>query len=87
MTKKKLERQPLENILGTQDNMYVGHLTLDPDTTVTLEDIVVILRAMEITFSPEAFAKLPPEVRKHFIVHDRNGNDYRYGRKPRHLRG
>ncbi len=86
MTDEKLEKQRLENILGTEGNMYVGHLTLDPDSTVTLEDIVIVLRAMQINFSPEAFSKLPAQVRKHFIVHDRDGNDYRYGRKPRHLR-
>ncbi len=81
-----LERQSLDKQLGLQDGMYIGHFSLDPDTTVTLEDIVTILRAMDIRFGPKEFAELPKEIRKHFIVHDRQGNEYRYGRTPRHLK-
>lgn len=87
MDDEKLEHQTLDNVLGTQDGMYVGHFTLDPDTTVTVEDLAEILRAMDIRFGPEKFAELPKNLRKHFIVNTREGNSYRYGRKPRHLRG
>lgn len=83
----ELERQKLDNILGTTEGMYAGHFELDPDSTVTIEDIAGILRAMGINFGPDNFAKLPKELRKHFIVHTRDGLDYRYGRKPRHLKG
>ena len=86
MTEKKLEPPKLDNALGTVDGMYVGHFTLDPDTTVTIEDIADILRAMDIRFGPEKFAELPKNLRKHFIVHTREGHEYRYGRKPRHLK-
>lgn len=85
--KEKPEQQTIDNMLGTQDGMYIGHFSLDPDTTVTVEDLAEILRAMDIRFGPEKFAQLPKNLRKHFIVNTRDGQIYRYGRKPRHLRG
>ena len=52
-----------------------------------MDDLRKILTAMEIRFGPEKFAELPKELRRHFIVNDRQGNEYRYGKKPRHLKG
>ena len=86
MTDDKLENQTIDNMLGTQDGMYIGHFSVDPDTTVTLEDLVEIIRAMDIRFGPEKFAELPKHLRKHFMVNTRDGHIYRYGRKPRHLK-
>lgn len=67
-------------------HMYFGHFRLEPDTTFTIEDWIKILKVMQITFNPERFAELPKEVRRHFIVHDRKGHEYRYGRKPRSVK-
>lgn len=82
MTEK--EQNNLEKVL--EGGMYAGHFQLDPTSTFSVEDMVEILKAMDIRFSPTTFAKLPKELRKHFIVHTRDGVEYRYGRKPRHLK-
>lgn len=81
----KMEPQKIENILGTQEGMYIGHFSVDPDTTITLDELVEIIRAMDIRFSPQNFAKLPKNLRRHFMVNTRDGKTYRYGRKPRNL--
>ena len=86
MNDEKPERQTLENQLGTQGGMYAGHFSLDPDTTLTIEEVAEILKAMDIRFGPEKFAQLPKHLRRHFNVHTRDGVSYRYGRKPRHLK-
>lgn len=83
---KKPENQKLDNILGTVDGMYAGHFTVDPDSTVTIKDMADILRAMDIRFGPDKFVQLPENLRKHFRVSTRDGHEYRYGRKPRHLK-
>ncbi len=87
MADDKVENQTIDNMLGTQDGMYVGHFSLDPDSTITIEEIAELLRRMDIRFGPEKFAELPKELRRHFMVNTREGQIYRYGRKPRHLRG
>ncbi len=84
---KKVQPQKIDNVLGTNNGMYVGHFTFAPDSTFTMDDLRKILTAMEIRFGPEKFAELPKELRRHFIVNDRQGNEYRYGKKPRHLKG
>lgn len=83
---KKLEPPKLDNILGTVEGMYAGHFSLDPDSTVTVQELAEILKAMGINFGPKDFANLPKHLRRHFIVHTREGHEYRYGRKPRHLK-
>ena len=84
---KKPQHQKIDNVLGTQNGMYVGHFKLEPDPTFDMDDLREILKAMDIRFGPEKFAELPKKLRRHFIVNDRQGNEYRYGKKPRHLKG
>lgn len=54
-----------------------------PLDDISLEDVIKIWKAMRLTFHEEAWARLEEDARKHFIVKNRKGEAYRYGKKPR----
>lgn len=68
---------------GEVGGMYFTSYILDPQPNLTMEDLVKILKALDLRFTSDAFARVPEEVRKHFVIHDRYGEYQRYGRRSR----
>ena len=67
---------------GSVGGMYFESYLLQPLETLSTKDLAAILAAMDIRFAPEVFQRLPEEVRKHFVVLNRDGSKLRYSRNP-----
>lgn len=66
------------NIPGTDHGMFVEYYIFNPTSTIKGEELLEVLKAMNIVFGPELFERLPESVRKHFLVKDRTGKIARY---------
>ena len=80
------EDSQINEVPGSGNGMFMGYYQFDPDSRFTMDDVKVILKAMDIRFSHEHFEKLPETTKRQFSVFNRNGDTFRYGRKPRHLK-
>lgn len=49
----------------------------------TMLNLVQFLVDLDIRLDEKAFAKLPEDIRKYFLITHRDGMKYRYGQKPR----
>lgn len=57
---------------------------LDAPVGATPKDrLARLLTDIKIALSEEEFQKLPPEIKRQFVVRERDGTIYRYGNKPR----
>ncbi len=77
------DKGQLDELPGTVEGMFAGYYQFDPISTVTFDDILEILKVMQIRFGEEHFNKLSPEAKKQFSFIGRDGKPVRYGRKPR----
>lgn len=68
---------------GEIGGMYFTSYHLDPQSNLTMEELVKILKCLDLHFTAAAFERVPEEVRKHFVIHDRYGQRQRYGRRQR----
>ena len=76
----------INEIPGSVNGMFMGYYQFDPDSRFTLDDMIAILKVMDIRFSHEHFETLPEEAKRQFTVFNRNGDTFRYGQTPRHLK-
>lgn len=65
------------------NGMYFGSYRFDPQEDITLEDVVELLRALDINLTNLAFDRVPEKVRRHFIKFNRYGDAERYRRQRR----
>ena len=67
------------NIKGTLDGMFVRQYLFDPiQGRFNSEDLITILKLLNITLSPNVFEQLPDHTKNHFVEIDRKGNRTRY---------
>lgn len=68
--------------MANQSSMVMEFYEFSPQETVTVNDVINLFKAMNLTLHQEAWDRLPEETRKQFIVRKRNGESYRYGKDP-----
>lgn len=72
------------NMPGTKDGMFVRQYLLDPEKrNFTTEDLIEIIRLLNVVVSPSIFDQIPEHTKRHFVVIDRTGERQRYGARPR----
>lgn len=65
---------------GTMDGMFVRQYLLDPvKRHFTTDDLIEIIRLLNLVVAPSIFDQLPEHTKKHFVVIDRKGERQRYG--------
>lgn len=83
---------PTENMTQKDLNVFVTHLlhhlyrnkqgdrlpVLETDNSMLM--LVQMLVDMGISFKPDGFEELPEEIKKFFVVQERNGVKYRYSK-------
>ncbi len=70
-------------IPGAESGMFFEYYEFDPVMeSFSIEDLINLLKVMEIRLPMESFEKLPDETKKHFVVLTRDKRKFRY-RKPR----
>jgi len=77
------EKSDINEVPGSVNGMFIGYFRFDPTTTFELDDLITILKAMDIRFGPEEFEKLPEKTKKQFSVYTREGKSFRYGQDHR----
>lgn len=67
-------------IQGTVNGMFIRQYLLDPvQKSFTGEDLITVLRLLNITLSPSVFKRLPEHTKRHFVEINRKGERTRYG--------
>lgn len=79
------ELQPGDSSMpGTKDGMFVRQFLLDPvKRKFTTDDLLEIIRLLNLVVSPAIFDQLPEHTKHHFVVIDREGERRRYGERTR----
>lgn len=68
------------NMPGTMDGMFVRQYLLDPEKRhFNTDDLLEIIRLLNLVVAPSIFKQLPEHTKKHFVVIDRKGERQRYG--------
>jgi hypothetical protein len=76
-------KEHTNQIPGAESGMFFEYYEFDPMTDAfTMQDLINLLRVMEIRLPMESFEKLPDETKRHFMVLTREKKRFRY-RKPR----
>jgi len=76
-------KEHANQIPGAESGMFFEYYEFDPITgSFSMQDLINLLKVMEIRLPMESFEKLPDETKRHFVVLTRDERKFRY-RKPR----
>ena len=72
------------NMAGTKDGMFVRQFLFDPvQSQFNSEDLMVMLKLLNIVLSPHVFDQIPEHTKRHFVEVNRKGERIRYGQRRR----
>ena len=72
------------NLMGTKNGMFVRQFLFDPvQGQFNTEDLMVILKLLNIGLAPNVFEQLPEHTKRHFVEINRKGERVRYGTRRR----
>lgn len=72
------------NLMGTKDGMFVRQYHFDPlQHQFSSEDLITILKLLNMALSPAVFDQLPEHTKRHFVEINRKGERKRYGQRQR----
>jgi len=76
-------KEHANQIPGAESGMFFEHYEFDPMVeSFSMQDLINVLKVMEIRLPVDSFEKLPDETKKHFMVLTRDERRFRY-KKPR----
>lgn len=68
---------------GSENGMFMYHYRLVPTTTMSFEDVIDILKMLDIKIDQKNFDKLQERTKRQFVVENRYEQTWRYGTKVR----
>ena len=72
------------NMVGTKDGMFVRQYLFDPvQRQFNTEDLMVMLKLLNIALAPNVFDQIPEHTKRHFVEVNRKGERIRYGQRRR----
>lgn len=67
--------------IPTTNGMFFQRYTLDPLDSLTMEELIPLLRLIGFSLPHEHFDKLPDKTKKHFVIEDRAGTRQRWNKR------